>query len=245
MQAEPLRVVDTITAHTLDEIFRSTARVGETNAQGYDRACVILAMYESFAPRDAMESVVVGQIISYRFIVADAMEALARATTEGADLRRPQQSLTTFNRTLMSWVRQLERPRAREARETVRPVKSWAPKAQPAASQWETPSQRETSQRETSQRETTQARPDGPAPAGSGTDGADSPLQAVRPRMDAPAAPGVPLPPVQARAVHAQHAAVPPATPRARAGGAPAEMLDGAGGSYNTVPERVLEDSTA
>src|SRR5258708_4091053 len=102
---------DHLTAYTIAQIVRSTARADETAPQTAARTLAIRQMYEDHAPRGAMEGMVVAQIISLRFLVADAMGDLSGLTTTDEVLRQAQQAVTALNRALMSWVKQFDQRR--------------------------------------------------------------------------------------------------------------------------------------
>src|SRR6266567_5258035 len=118
---------DHLTAYTIAQIIRSTARPNETVAETADRSIAILRMYEGHAPRDAIEDMAVTQIISMRFVVADAMEDLSHASEIGDGQRQARQAVTALNRVLLSWVKQFDQRRAREAKQQAQAEKSAPP----------------------------------------------------------------------------------------------------------------------
>jgi hypothetical protein len=117
------------TEFTLGEIRRATDRPDETPEQTAARGAVIRAMYDSYAPRDAMEDLLVSQIICLRFPLADAMRDLALATDAGESLARLQRTVETLTRALMSWVRLFDQRRAREAKQQAQAEKAQAAEA--------------------------------------------------------------------------------------------------------------------
>jgi hypothetical protein len=106
-----------LTEFTLGEIDRSTARLEETSEQRTRRLAAIRAMYDAYAPKDGIEDMFVGQIISMRFLVADAMRRLASMAPDTEDAETARKSAGGLNRILLSWVRQFELRRARDAKQ--------------------------------------------------------------------------------------------------------------------------------
>jgi hypothetical protein len=105
-----------LTEFTLGELDGATARRDETAEQRTKRIAAIRAMYEAYRPRDGIEDTLVGQIIAMRFMVADAMKRLASMPPDTEDEENARKSAATLNRILLSWVRQLEQGRTREAK---------------------------------------------------------------------------------------------------------------------------------
>jgi hypothetical protein len=102
---------------SLGEIALATAWNPETQDQQARRIAAIRAMYEGYAPRDSTEDTLVSQIIIVRFRVVEAMKGLARLTPGSRELDRAQKAAAGLSRMLLSWVRQFEQRRARDARQ--------------------------------------------------------------------------------------------------------------------------------
>ena len=64
-------------------------------------------MYESYAPRDGIEDMLVAQIIAMRFLVADAMKHLVMLEANSADQEKARRSAGALSRILLSWTREL------------------------------------------------------------------------------------------------------------------------------------------
>jgi hypothetical protein len=146
---------------SLSELDRTTRDPAESADERARRVAAIRAMYEGYAPRDASEDMLVSHIITLRFLVAAAMKNLVMLRGEPAEKAR--KSTGTLSRALLSWIRQFEQRRTREARQRAE-VASPAPRPETQA---------------------TGGAPPGPAPA-------PVPAEAPRASLAAPAAPSKP-----------------------------------------------------
>jgi hypothetical protein len=111
---------------TLDEIDRGTTRPGETAEQRAARTAAIRGMYDSYAPRDAMEDTMVAQIINLRLLQADAMRCQSQAPVPEKTMAEAQRIVATLTRLLLSCVRMLDQLRAREAKQRERAARAEA-----------------------------------------------------------------------------------------------------------------------
>jgi hypothetical protein len=102
---------------TLNDIAGATTRLGETAEARTRRLAAIRAMYEGFSPRDAVEDMLISRIIILRFLLSEAVTGLALLSPDSEEMEKSRKAAGALSRTLLSWVRQLEQRRAREAKQ--------------------------------------------------------------------------------------------------------------------------------